>query len=493
MSDLEQRNVALNLLLTQSLRDSMQQLDLSALPGSNSGSKRSSTDGGMMMVKSASHDPAAAAAGQSNQRDSMCSAVSDSELVRLQAGQLQYDSALTGRNHFLVSKDSNWTLSSTSSSSASSCPSQAVLNVECLQHQMASSAGSGRSDPVERAEKLLAVLKHRLFSAQLGSSNYNSRSASGRPKGHQEAMLSSEVTRRPVQDTSKPMPARPSSLCLKDVPSPAVQQQTSLSLGNRGQKAGNQTPSVRALVQVLEKRVSMTGLVSPPAVETGNKQQQQTGTNGGSMAKIAPQQPDSNSPRPPLPHLVGGLVGRAGLRHNSSSSDSPASKDEGYSTMSSDVQVDSSSSSSSFIASGCSSPATLRRSGSTGSGSAPPSAALAAHATRSLPGKRNGKMAAFHSSNVIVEPTTAAVYHVQLQHHSPHRSVQPEMTALHHQHQFHAELLEELKEETGTDQSGEECLNDPLCRDKGTGPSICPSSGTSSYQKGLCNWNVHSF
>ena len=67
------------------------------------------------------------------------------------------------------------------------------------------------------------------------------------------------------------------------------------------------------------------------------------------------------------------------IRHNADSNDNPTSKDEGYSTMPSNVKVDSSSSSSSsFIASGCSSPATLRRSAS-GRSTAVPST------TRSLP------------------------------------------------------------------------------------------------------------
>ena len=67
------------------------------------------------------------------------------------------------------------------------------------------------------------------------------------------------------------------------------------------------------------------------------------------------------------------------IHHNADSNDNPTSKDEGYSTMPSNVKVDSSSSSSSsFIASGCSSPATLRRSAS-GRSTAVPST------TRSLP------------------------------------------------------------------------------------------------------------
>ena len=260
------------------------------------------------IVKSNSYDVAAA-----NPRDSLCSTVSDSE-IRLNNSSSFFETGVRP----LVSKDSNWTLSSSSSSSSTS---QAALAVQ----------QSAETNPVERAEKLLAVLKHRLFSAQLNSY----KSIRTQPRN-------SEIRRSLVlpAQVDTPLPARPSTLSF----CPKTQQK---------EAADSSTPSVRALVQVLEKRVA-NPLVPAASPEKTDK-----------------------SPRPPLP-LAPALM-RA-IRHNADSNDSPASKDEGYSTMSSDVQVDSSSSSSSsFIASGCSSPATLRRSGSGGS------TAVHSSTTRSLP------------------------------------------------------------------------------------------------------------
>ena len=257
------------------------------------------------MVKSNWYDVAA------NPRDSLCSTVSE---IRLDNSWAFFETGVRA----LVSKVSNWTLSSSSSSPSTS---QAALAVQ----------QSAETNPVERAEKLLAVLKHRLFSAQLNS--YKSIRTQPRNNDIRRSLV------LPAQ-VDTPLPARPSTLSF----CPKTQQK---------EAADSSTPSVRALVQVLEKRVA-NPLVPAASPEKTDK-----------------------SPRPPLP-LAPALM-RA-IRHNADSNDSPASKDEGYSTMSSDVQVDSSSSSSSsFIASGCSSPATLRRSGSGGS------TAVHSSTTRSLP------------------------------------------------------------------------------------------------------------
>ena len=161
---------------------------------------------------------------------------------------------------------------------------------------------------------MLAVLKHRLFSAQLNSYK-----------------MDNDIRRSLV------FPLKSTRLCR---PGPAL-------LWKDAVKGGDGL--VRAFVQVLEKRVA------------------------NPFIPVASPKKDK-PPRPPLP-LAPALL----TANNADSNDSPASKDEGYSTMSSNVQVDSSSSSSSsFIASSCSSLATLRRSGSGGSTVVPST-------TRSLP------------------------------------------------------------------------------------------------------------
>lgn len=82
---------------------------------------------------------------------------------------------------------------------------------------------------------------------------------------------------------------------------------------------------------MLEKRVSMS--LSPSAGDvtvanlTGSLTKKEAGS--GSNKTL----PESRSPRPPLP-----IPCRSGIRQQMTG-DSPASKDEGYSTMSSDVQV----------------------------------------------------------------------------------------------------------------------------------------------------------
>ena len=248
------------------------------------------------MTKSHSYDCATSSstATAANQRDSICSAVSDSELTQRSCSILTaVDWATSGNNRLLVSKDSNWTLASASTATSSSS-SSSILSTP--------TAPSGDLlNPVERAEKLLAVLKHRLFSAQLNCS-YTTETCSSLPQ---------PVTKPPTPPP--PPPPAPSSSQKQDVTS----------------------PSVRALVQVLEKRAK------PPL-----------------------------NPRPCLTTTT--------------------TKDEGYSTLSSDVNIvtdSSSSSSSSFIAttgSGCSSPATLRRSGSTGSNSRRSTSSTSV-TTRSLP------------------------------------------------------------------------------------------------------------
>ena len=249
------------------------------------------------MTKSHSYDCATSSstATAANQRDSICSAVSDSELTQRSCSILTaVDWATSGNNRLLVSKDSNWTLASASTATSSSS-SSSILSTP--------TAPSGDLlNPVERAEKLLAVLKHRLFSAQLNCS-YTTETCSSLPQ---------PVTKPPTPPP--PPPPAPSSSQKQDVTS----------------------PSVRALVQVLEKRAK------PPL-----------------------------NPRPCLTTTT-------------------TTKDEGYSTLSSDVNIvtdSSSSSSSSFIAttgSGCSSPATLRRSGSTGSNSRRSTSSTSV-TTRSLP------------------------------------------------------------------------------------------------------------
>lgn len=271
---MEQRNVALNLLLTQSLRDSMLE---------NNKKPTTANDG---MVKSNSYEIAG------NPRDSLCSTVSDSE-IRLSTNLSIFEQASGGRP--LVSKDSNWTLSSSSSSSSAS---QAALSIQ----------QSCEQNPVERAEKLLAVLKHRLFSAQLNS--YKSiRTQPRNSEIRRSLVLPAQQQQQQLADITS-LPARPSTLSF--CPTSPTSKETANDPS---------TPSVRALVQVLEKRVGATPI---PA-----------GSNSGTSEKA------EKSPRPPLP-LAPGLmraIRNAAVVTGDNSSDSPASKDEGYSTMSSDVQV----------------------------------------------------------------------------------------------------------------------------------------------------------
>ena len=89
----------------------------------------------------------------SSARDSLCSVVSDSEIRRWDDASMM---DLSGGRP-LVSKDANWILSS------QQLGSPAPLGSTSLNSSLAA------KNPVERAEKLLAVLKTRLFSAQLNS------------------------------------------------------------------------------------------------------------------------------------------------------------------------------------------------------------------------------------------------------------------------------------------------------------------------------------
>ena len=302
------------------------------------------------MTKSHSYDCGAPGGGAENQRDSVCSTVSDSELTQRNCSSIlaavDWANCGSAKGRLLVSKDSNWTLASTatvasSSSSASSrSSSQTAL--------MAVTGTGDLQSPVERAEKLLAVLKHRLFSAQLNCGF----------TGHEQTDSAPET---PSAPPVTPVPsARPNSLALDQATTAAAAaaNKTTTTTNKKSDPLGSTTPSVRALVEKMEaKRTSS----SPSAA----------------VLAVSP-------PRPPLPAAA--IAAVAAIRASPATANCP-SKDEGYSTLSSDVQVDSSSSSSSFIASGCSSPATLRRSGSTGSnpsrrssGSSP-----AVVTTRSLP------------------------------------------------------------------------------------------------------------
>ncbi|XP_046461314.1 flocculation protein FLO11-like isoform X3 [Daphnia pulex] len=411
VSDLEQRNVALNLLLTQSLRDSM--LENNKKPTA-AATATPAADG--MMVKSNSYDLPPTSSSSNNQRDSLCSTVSDSE-IRMSSSSSIFETGSGVRP--LVSKDSNWTLSSTSSS-ASSTASQAALAVQ---------QSSEQSNPVERAEKLLAVLKHRLFSAQLNSY----KSIRMQPKSN-----SSEIRRSLVMPGQQPaeaaLPARPSTLSF--CPSAPVSNKETGVVTSANDPS---TPSVRALVQVLEKRV---------------------GNPLPSSSSSSLEKPDK-SPRPPLP-LAPGLVRsirNAAATSGDSSNDSPASKDEGYSTMSSDVQVDSSSSSSSsFIASGCSSPATLRRSAS---GSTPSST------TRSLPiAKRKTLLNSSSSSS-----SSCSAYSSSLSSSSSDsRPSQPNRSISLQETHSGAVGLEELKEEA-SDETNEDAGG-------GSGGGRCPADSS---------------
>ena len=112
----QQRNVAFNLLLTQILRDSMLE------------NKKPANEA---MVKSNWYDVAA------NPRDSLCSTVSE---IRLDNSWAFFETGVRA----LVSKVSNWTLSSSSSSSSTF---QAALAVQLL----------AETNPVDRAEKLPAL------------------------------------------------------------------------------------------------------------------------------------------------------------------------------------------------------------------------------------------------------------------------------------------------------------------------------------------------
>ncbi len=140
------------------------------------------------MVKSQSYDVTTTA----NPRDSLCSTVSDSE-IRLNSSSSIFETASGVRP--LVSKDSNWTLSSSSSSSSTS---QAALAVQ----------QSAETNPVERAEKLLAVLKHRLFSAQLNSY----KSIRTQPRNNNEIRRSLVLPAQVDSSTLQALPARPSTL-----------------------------------------------------------------------------------------------------------------------------------------------------------------------------------------------------------------------------------------------------------------------------------------
>ncbi|XP_057372310.1 serine-rich adhesin for platelets-like [Daphnia carinata] len=391
VSDLEQRNVALNLLLTQSLRDSMLENNKKPMGAAMA------ADG---MVKSNSYD-LPPVTSNSNQRDSLCSTVSDSE-IRLNSSSSIFETASGVRP--LVSKDSNWTLSSSSSSSSTS---QAALAVQ----------QSAETNPVERAEKLLAVLKHRLFSAQLNS--YKSIRTQPRNNGDVRRSL---VLPAQQQQAEVSLPARPSTLSF--CPSASVSnKETSVMTAAVNDPS---TPSVRALVQVLEKRVAhpLPSSSCSSSLEKADK-----------------------SPRPPLP-IAPGLVRsirNAAVSAADSNSDSPASKDEGYSTMSSDVQVDSSSSSSSsFIASGCSSPATLRRSAS---GSTPNST------TRSLPmAKRKTLLSSSPASSSLSESRP-----------QPNRSISLQET-------HSGAGLEELKEEA-SDETNDDGIVGVKCPESSSTPS----------------------
>ena len=313
VSDLEQRNVALNLLLTQSLRDSM--IEQKSKDNSNGVDDFSIQVEGLVQ-KSASYDcnMETEASGGSCARDSFCSAVSDSELRAY--GSIFSDPAARP----LVSKDANWMLSAQGHG---------------LSGMSAQSSPLSGKNPVERAEKLLAVLKHRLFSAQLNSYRHPAEKRRSKkrheevrhslPPVHQHWEESGSDGKESATGTSS-LPARPNTLSF--LPSKAADNEQEESSEN------DPSSAVRALVQVLEKRV--VSLPSP-------------------VADLP-----AKSPRPP----VAPAPGLRAIR--TTDTESPASKDEGYSTMSSDVQVDSSSSSSSFIASGCSSPATLRRGGANG-------------------------------------------------------------------------------------------------------------------------------
>ena len=398
--------MALNLLLTQSLRDSMLE-NQKKPPADNIG-----------MVKSNSYEPQRDA---SNQRDSLCSTVSDSE-IRMSCNSSIFETASGVRP--LVSKDSNWTLSSTSSSSSSTA-SQAALAVQ---------QSSEQSNPVERAEKLLAVLKHRLFSAQLNSY----KSIRIQPRNNSGEIRRSLVLPGPVEAFSS-LPARPSTLSF--CPSAPVKETNVVTCVN-----DPSTPSVRALVQVLEKRVGN------PLPST---------SSSSSLEKA------EKSPRPPLP-LAPGLVRsirNAAITAGDSSNDSPASKDEGYSTMSSDVQVDSSSSSSSsFIASGCSSPATLRRSAS---GSTPNST------TRSLPiAKRKTLLNSSCSSS--------SAYSSDSRPSQPNRSISLQET------HSGAVGLEELKEEASDETNEDIAGGGGRCCESSVVPSHSQFSdyGASSFKRG---------
>lgn len=378
------------------------------------------TDG---MVKSNSYD-LPPVTSNSNQRDSLCSTVSDSE-IRMNSSSSIFETGSTVRP--LVSKDSNWTLSS-SSSSSSSTASQAALAVQ---------QPSEQNNPVERAEKLLAVLKHRLFSAQLNSY----KSIRMQPRYNGEVRRSLVLPAQQQAEVS--LPARPSTLSF--CPSASVSnKETAMASVN-----DPSTPSVRALVQVLEKRVA-NPLPS---------------SSSSSLEKA------DKSPRPPLP-IAPGLVRsirNAAVSQGDSSSDSPASKDEGYSTMSSDVQVDSSSSSSSsFIASGCSSPATLRRSAS---GSTPSST------TRSLPmAKRKTLLNSSSSSSA----NSSSLSSSDSRPSQPNRSISLQET------HSGAVGLEELKEEA-SDETNDDGIVGGKCPESSPAPSSGQFSdyGASSFKRGM--------
>ena len=139
MSDLEQRTVALNLLLTQSLRGSL-------IAGDATKSDA--------CAAAAAAAAATATAGAAASASSACFADADAEADADEELRLFGESATRP----LVSKDANWFLSGGVGGAATAAAAQLSPT--------AASPLSGKN-PVERAEKLLAVLKHRLFSAQV--------------------------------------------------------------------------------------------------------------------------------------------------------------------------------------------------------------------------------------------------------------------------------------------------------------------------------------
>ena len=261
-------------------------------------------------------------------RDSLCSPVSDSE-VRESSDSCLFDTSCKP----FVSKDANWTLTNQASPMSPLKPA---------------APSSATKNPCERAEQLLAVLKHRLFSAQLN--NYKSsirRKRSEMRHSLQVGELTSAAYSADDDDdrNSASWPARPNTLKFlpqsKSAGSRIDQQRddsiarttwpADVAKGARSttHRSTNTPPttnpspasSVRALVQVLENRCSHPPPPTPPSTED-----RPTPTASAAVAAVA-----TAAATPALRAIAKVVVTTDG--------ESPASKDEGYSTMSSDVQV----------------------------------------------------------------------------------------------------------------------------------------------------------